>query len=339
MSLRLDTEDDLLHAPTSDLNFNESRYYNFLDRDSGLGGWMRMGNRPNEGYAEMTVCLYLPDDRVAFMFRRPKIEGHTAHDSGGLRFDVVAPFVEHRVSYDGQLCLLANPREMADPSAAFAGNPHEDAHLDLRVVAIAVPYGGEPVWDDDEEPDSSYAAGFATGHTEQHMSLTGAVQIGDRRFDIIAATGLRDHSWGPRVWQSIWWYRWLTATFDNLGIACTVRGTEEDGMRHVKGHVFDVARYGDTQWVPVRQAELSSDYDEEGFPISNCMLVTTDDHTYELRGEIRSGIPLRNRRDGKVTRLTESMTNWSCEGHQGGGLTEYLDQVVDDVPVGIAAGI
>ena len=34
-----------------------------------------MGNRPNEGYAEMTVCLYLPDGRVGFMFKRPHIEG------------------------------------------------------------------------------------------------------------------------------------------------------------------------------------------------------------------------------------------------------------------------
>ena len=79
-------------------NFNESRYYNFYDAGAGLGGWVRMGNRPNEGYAELTVCLYLPDGRVGFIFKRPEIEGHTAHDAGGLRFEVVEPFVEHRVT-------------------------------------------------------------------------------------------------------------------------------------------------------------------------------------------------------------------------------------------------
>jgi len=41
-----------------------------------MGGWVRMGNRPNEGYAEVTVCLYLPDGRVAFNYKRPKIDGH-----------------------------------------------------------------------------------------------------------------------------------------------------------------------------------------------------------------------------------------------------------------------
>ena len=31
-----------------------------------------------------------------------------------------------------------------------------------------------------------------------------------QRFDLDRAFGLRDHSWGPRFWQSPWWYRWLT---------------------------------------------------------------------------------------------------------------------------------
>ena len=35
-----------------------------------------------------------PSGAVAFMFGRPKISGHTAHDAGGLRFEVVEPYVE-----------------------------------------------------------------------------------------------------------------------------------------------------------------------------------------------------------------------------------------------------
>src|SRR5260370_20297412 len=111
MRLRGAPEADLLHPADDDPNFNESRYYNFFDAGTGLGGWVRMGNRPNERYAEMTVCLYLPDGRVGFMFKRPPIEGHDAHDAGGLRFEVVAPYEEHHVSYDGEVSLLANPRE------------------------------------------------------------------------------------------------------------------------------------------------------------------------------------------------------------------------------------
>jgi hypothetical protein len=91
MRMRLEPEDDLLHPADDDPNYNESRYYNFFAEDGRFGGWCRMGNRPNEGYAEMTVCLDRPDGSVGFMFGRPRIEGHTAHDAAGLRFEVIRP--------------------------------------------------------------------------------------------------------------------------------------------------------------------------------------------------------------------------------------------------------
>jgi hypothetical protein len=47
-------------------------------------------------------------------------------------------------------------------------------------------------------------------------------------------------------------------------------------------------------------------------------------------------IPLRNRRDGLVTRISEGMTEWRLEdGRVGYGLSEYLDQIVDGKPVGL----
>jgi hypothetical protein len=54
-------------------------------------------------------------------------------------------------------------------------------------------------------------------------------------------------------------------------------------------------------------------------------------------------IPLRNRRrkpDGEdlMTRITEGMTEYTCDGEVGYGLSEYLDQIVDGEPVGLKAG-
>ena len=48
-------------------------------------------------------------------------------------------------------------------------------------------------------------------------------------------------------------------------------------------------------------------------------------------------IPLRNRRttpEGEqlVTRISEGMTEWSCNGMTGYGLSEYLDQIIDAAP-------
>ena len=49
-----------MHELGPESNFNESMYINCFDPDQQVGGWFRIGNRANEGYAEMTVCLYLP---------------------------------------------------------------------------------------------------------------------------------------------------------------------------------------------------------------------------------------------------------------------------------------
>ncbi len=60
-----------------------------------------------------------------------------------------------------------------------------------------------------------------------------------------------------------------------------------------------------------------------------------------MRGSVLGLIPLRNRRrdtDGNelVTRISEGLTQWTLDdGRIGYGLSEYLDQIVDGVPVGL----
>jgi hypothetical protein len=345
--IRRDPEDDHLHAIEAASNYNESRYYNFADSRTGnfsdaaagLGGFVRMGNRPNEGYAELTTCFYLPSGQVAFTFKRPEITGNDAHDAGGLRFDVIEPYVEHRIRYDGHVLLLDEPEQMEDPKHAFKNNPFVTCSLDLAVKAVGPTWGGEPEPEDGEElPEVDPAKSFAKGHTEQHMASTGSLAIGDERFDVTEALGLRDHSWGPRFWQAVYWYRWLTVSLGpDLGFVATVSGTE-DGLRRVHGFLYDRVRYGDDRTVPVRQVEMSTDYDEGGYHRAVHATVCTDDHEYALDGDVWSNIPLRNQRNGLMTRITEGMTRWSCEDREGAGLAEYLDQIVDGKLVGIAAG-
>jgi hypothetical protein len=333
-------QDDYMHEPEEASNFNESRYYNWFDHDAGMGGWVRMGNRVNEGYAELTVCLYLPDGRVGFMFKRPTITSNAEHDAGGLRFEVLKPYEEHRITYEGEVCVLDHPREMAEPREAFANNPHVACAVDLHLSAVGPAQGGEPEWQEGEaKPDLDPEKMFARGHTEQHMRATGTVTVGDETFEIGDGLGLRDHSWGPRYWQNVWWYRWLTVNLGpDLGFAVTLSG-DEAGSRRAHGFLYDRERHGDDRWVPIREASLSSDYDDEWFPLENRISVTTDDHTYEVEGDVWSNIPLRNRREGMVTRITEGMTRWRHAGLRGAGLSEYLDQIVDGTPVGTKAGM
>jgi hypothetical protein len=70
--------------------------------------------------------------------------------------------------------------------------------------------------------------------------------------------------------------------------------------------------------------------------------VVTADQSFEVTGEVLALIPLRNQRttpDGVQlqTRITEAMTRYTCNGKQGIGMSEFLDQIIDGWPVGVAA--
>ena len=119
LRLRLDPEDEYTHTPDTAANYNESMYFNMFDPDQKVGGWFRIGNRPNEHYAETSACLYLPDGRVGFMFGRPKIENNDAMDAGGLKVDVIEPFKKLKVTYEGKVLLPRQTLRHGKPVSSF----------------------------------------------------------------------------------------------------------------------------------------------------------------------------------------------------------------------------
>ena len=82
MGLKLGENDEGLHPTGSASNWNESRYIDFWDRRQRIGGWFRIGNRPNEGHGEVSACLYLPDGSIAFWFERAVITANTLSSGG-----------------------------------------------------------------------------------------------------------------------------------------------------------------------------------------------------------------------------------------------------------------
>jgi hypothetical protein len=324
-------QDDLMHANTGESNFNESAYYNFYDRSQRLGGFIRLGNRANEGYAEMTACLYLPDGTVGFMFQRPEIKDNRAHDAGGAKFEVRAPFERHHVSYHGKLCMLKNPLEMADPARAFKSNPYSRAALEIDYTAASPGWGGEmreKIGDQWVSPKSGDTeAQFARGHLEQLGRATGKLVLtseGIEREFTIDALGLRDHSWGPRYWQAPKFYRWLTMNFDeNLGAMATIT-VNRDGSERPGGFI---ARRG-RPFLNIVKVDIQTEFVGEQQLHDKIKVACQSAEGGEpivITGKVLSMIPLRNRRAGIVTRIAEGMTEWNWDGRIGYGLSEYLD--------------
>ncbi len=333
-----------MHEVGPEPNFNESMYFNVVDPSSGIGGFFRIGNRPNEGTGEMTVCLYLPDGRVGFMFRRPEVTSNEAFDSAGLRFAVVEPFEELTVAYDGKVVLLDDPLELADPKAAFTSNPYAEATVELTITRVSAMFGGEPDTPRQAPAGDGSPGGweneFAKGHYEQLIAGRGSIRVGDQEWEV-DGFGLRDHSWGPRYWQAPWYYRWLTG---NVGpgfgfMVSRIARRDGDGTRG--GFVWE-----DGTLHLCDDASVATEWSEPGTyhaRIEAALRSSRAGREWSIRGDVRTMVPLRNRRqapDGEWlhTRIAEGLTEWTVDGVEGSGwgLSEYLDQMIDDRPVGLA---
>jgi hypothetical protein len=313
-------EDDYTHPVGPEPNFNESMYFNFFDARQSIGGFLRIGNRPGEGRAEVTVTLYRPDGRVLFRFERAPIDHNDAFDAGGVRFEVLEPTERLRTRYRGRMVELAEPRDMAEPRKALSQNPRRQVELDLVHEAIGPMYGraGDAA---EERRDASEQ--FAKAHYEQHMATRGELRIDEDRFEI-DGFGLRDHSWGPRHWQAIDGYEWLTMNFGrDLGAMVSV--IRRDGNVARRGGV--IVRGDDIE--PIRKVEIEAEYEDNGLyhRAVTAHIETAAGETHVITGEVKGFIPLRNRRQGMLTHIGEGMTEWTWNDRKGYGLSEFLKQI------------
>jgi hypothetical protein len=155
------------------------------------------------------------------------------------------------------------------------------------------------------------------------MRVTGFLEIDDERLEI-AGYGLRDHSWGPRHWQAIQRYEWLTMNFGpDFGAMVSI--IRRDADHEKRGGV--VVRNGELSLI--RNVEIETEYEandlyHRGLEVR---LETREGENLVIQGEVMGFIPLRNRRQGMVTHIGEGMTRWRCGDRVGYGLSEYLRQV------------
>lgn len=334
MKLILDPMDEYPHASEAAMNYNESMYFNAMDAQAGVGLWVRIGNRVNQGHAEMSACLYLPDGKVGFMFARPQITHNREMTAGGMRFDVVEPFRTHDVSYDGKILLMERSADMLDPGRAFKTNPKVPARIRLRFEVVSPMHGGEIVNMDGSPWQLDPEKSVFRGHTEQHMAVSGTIDV-DGAVSLFSGFGFRDKSWGPRHWENFFWYKWQPLTFSpDFGVMMALMG-QPDGPPVVNGHIF---RQGEL--VPLTDAKVETVYDEDYIPTRITTRLYAGDDEYIVEGERLSSVPLRHLRkhpDGSETyaRITEGLMRYRCGDLTCIGMAENMDLMVEGVPISV----
>jgi hypothetical protein len=332
MGERLTDADEGLHPVGAASNWNESRYVDFWDAAQGIGGWFRMGQRPNEGHAEMSACLYLPDGTVAFDFVRAPVTANSL-TAGPLTWGVPEPWRANTVSYRGDMILLADPWVLRDPKVAFKTSPRAPVSVELTCATAGV--DAAIGWDQDHV-GLIFLPGQGDHHYQHLAHVTGTATVGERRLEVDGRGG-KDHSWGPRNWHAKRWLRWLTCSVDDgngFMLTRSVGPTEEkrSGYALVDGEFAIVDSftmenaYGPAPNHEVRGAEVT---------------IRAGGHEITATGVPRNWLPLRHRQkapDGgeALLRIVKSPTEWTYDdGRTGTGALEYHDLMVDDVPVAL----
>lgn len=333
MGVTLTGVDEGIHPVGTAGNWNESRYVDVWDSPQRLGAWLRIGMRPNEGRAEMSVCVYLPDGRVAFLFDRPGIVGNGL-SAGGQKWVVESAFRSNRVRYEGELLVLDDPWLLTEPGRAYRESARVHASLDLLSTSLGLP---TVMGRDQSHIDRIFLPGQADFHYQHLVHTIGRIGL-DGRSWVLDGYGGRDHSWGPRNWHAKIYLRWLICAIDELNGFMLVRAVGPTKSTR-SGHLVV-----DGKFHLVDDFEMHNSYAAD--PHHELRKVELDIRSGDLRwtavGQPQSWLPLRHRQPGPdggeaTLRIVKSPTDWQLgDGRTGAGHCEYHDLMESNRPVGLA---
>ena len=325
--------DDYLHPVGVAVNWNESRYIDFYDLDTGVGGWLRIGMRPNEGHCEVSTCVWLPGGEVAFEFSRTPIDGNQLL-AGGQEWQIGDPYRSARVTYHGQVSRFADPWAVQNPKAAFAAAPKVAAAIELNVRTM----GPEAVMGSDQAHiDQIFLPGQADWHYQHLCWVEGTIRLGDDTYRV-SGRGGKDHSWGVRNWLAKVYLRWLIAATvdDRLGFMLVRAVGPTKSTR--SGHVWEDGRFH-----LVDDFQMSNTYsDTAPFEVRRLELVIrSGTREWTAIGTPENFIPLRHTspdENGRpaLLRMIKSPVRWTFgDGREAAGTAEIQDRIgPDGVPAG-----
>lgn len=181
-------DDEGTHEPNTEaLDWQESVFVHWYDRDAGVGGVSRIGHEPNRpgGGASALQCFVATNDGVRFRrndYQLPLEEATSERGfrAGGSRWNVV----------DGRPQLT----------------------IDEPGVEVDLTMDNFYPLTDFFPPASGMAQDFAADHYETSGRIRGSVRIDGRSYDVDGMCH-RDHSWGLRKTMTLKSHRWISGTF------------------------------------------------------------------------------------------------------------------------------
>jgi len=249
-----DSSWDCPHSPSSEANWQESDCYWFYDPDRGVGGFHRIGQKPNLATGQITAFVFARDGE-RFVLN----DSYTNHRSIGPEDRWASG---HRVGTHVAEAL-------GDQKMRFRWEePECDSDLEFY-ESFHAPRN----WSKTGHSDSFMSNINSDGHLECAGKLRGTVRIGSRTYDIDALAH-RDRSWGFRDngRVSMHRYRMFSGTVGpELSFASFLLDLKSGG-RMVAGFV---SRHGVDE--DVRGLRVVTAFDSDGLsPMSAIAILTLE---------------------------------------------------------------
>lgn len=328
--------DELMHPVKGENAWSESYYFNFVDPDSKIAIFTRMGWRPGDGWADGLHVVYLGGDRVAFTYGRRNIEQDLSKYNGDLsvghlNLDCQAPFDHWTIAYDGPAQDIADAGILLERSKLRPDGWFRPAHLDMKLdfKALFPPH---------------YAADGDHGHFEQTCEVSGEIKIGDELFSV-NGHGVRDKSWGPRDWGAgsdasggatktggdtafdntpAPFVNWFSMNFGAdlaMGGACS---SQSDGQMRGAGWIqID----GETE--DLEDVTITSTYKPDSILHKSIVLTgkTASGKPIQVNGSVLTICPTKVPMPGGATFINEGLAEFECDGKVGYGISEHWHRV------------
>ncbi len=324
--------DEMMHPVGDDPAWSESYYFNFVDPDSKIGMFTRMGFRPGSGWADALHVIYLEGRRVAFTYGRRDIEKDLSRydgdlSAGHLTLECLAPHERWRLTYQGPAQDIPDAEILLTRSKARPDGWFTPATLDMSLdfECLTPPH---------------YAAKGSHGHFEQSGRVTGKISLGDDRWEVLGY-GVRDKSWGPRDWGAgsqggsaresdesagprpfVNWFSMNFGADTALGGSCF---RQADGVIRGEGWL----QRGDERTV-LKDVVIETDYKAESI-IHRAVRLTGETESGEsvlITGNVSSVCPTKIPMPGGAIFVNEGLTEFRWDDRIGHGIAEHWHAVL-----------
>lgn len=279
------------------LEWNESYYFNFHDKNNDLTAFMRIGNKVNKN--EKSMFFFLMSPTLTAGIKLETLCDDNPLNSAGLDYEEIESG-KWKLKFNGS---IFDP--LAEVTSEFK------VKMDVTWEAL------NPIMDYVDcvdEKQTEMSSNVASEHYEQFGKAVGKIEINNEVFEI-DGLGERDLSRGVREWGSPKMWMWVNSEFSNKEAFNITKLSVEEGDVDA-GYFYSGS---------VNQPLIKSDIDVEfnnGIPSKFSMfLFDKKGSQYSVTGEvIRFGmIPV----DEEMI-LLETLSKYNWDDKEGYGVAEFL---------------